>query len=332
MNDLELMDALRTTRRVDDPTIATVTDRHALSALREGITMTDRHAPPTVETPRRGRRLGRRGLTAGALGLVLAGTGTAWAVTHWDRGPTLDGLTCAQSVTVTGGWVEVSGSATGRPVSGDDVADCAAIRRDAGLPALVDPVGFQLLGSRFVVSRTGVPADVMASASASGPNADRAARLALDAALGDWVDGPRGGCFSAADAEQYADASLARAGLSEWPVRVVQTPSGGGDSGPCALAEVAADGRSVEVTPDARPPLGRGPAEVDDSVFDVADALRTGLDGRCLSLTEAEDLARSSVGTNGRVSTVPDELLDCADVDLVVGGSIEVTVRGPRSR
>ncbi|MGG5257532.1 hypothetical protein [Phycicoccus avicenniae] len=330
MNDTDLMEALRTTRRVDDTTLGRVTDRHALDALRDGITLTDRHAPPTAEAPRRGRRLGRRGLTAGALGVVLAGGGVAWAATHFDRGPLLDGLSCAQSMTVREGDVTLDGSASGRPVSGDDVADCAAIRADAGLPALVDPVAFEYAGNRFVVSRAGVPAPVLADVQPTTPDADRAARLELDAALGDWVDGPRGGCFTAPEAQDYAIASVARAGLAGMPVRVIEAPAGG-DSGPCALAEVALDGRSVEVTADARQPVKRGSPEIDDSVFDVSGSLRTALDGRCLSLADAEALARTTMGSNGHVSTVADEALDCANVDLVVGGDIQLTVRGPEA-
>ncbi|QIM20599.1 hypothetical protein G7075_04630 [Phycicoccus sp. HDW14] len=328
MNDLELMDALRTARRVDDTTIATVTDRHALNALREGITMTDRHTPPTVEAPRRGRRLGRRGLTAGALGVVLVGGGVAYAATHWDRGPLIDGLTCARSVAVTDGWLEVSGAATGRSVTGDDVADCAAIRADAGLPALADPVAVQLQGSRFVVSRDGLSAEVLAAATPSTPDADRAARLELDSALGDWVDGPQGGCFSAAEARSYATSSLARAGLSEWPVRVAAAP-GGADAGPCAGVEVGAAGRSVVVTPEARRPVERGTPDVADSVIDLSESLRSRLDGQCLTLADAESTVRRTAGTATRVATVADESLDCADVDMVVGGDVQLTVRGP---
>ena len=95
MKDHELIDALRTTRRRSDAEIASGVDRHALSALREGITMTDRNQTSTVEAPRRGRRLGKRGMAAGALGLVLIGGGAAYAgFNQWYVGGGGDGLTC----------------------------------------------------------------------------------------------------------------------------------------------------------------------------------------------------------------------------------------------
>src|SRR5690348_16378108 len=161
MNDHELMQALRDTRRVDDAGIATVTDRHALGALREGILMTDRHTPPTVEAPRRGRRLGRRGLVSGALALALVGGGAAYAVSQLSDTPTLDQLNCAESMSLdSSGEVHLSGSIDGTAASGDDVADCTQIRADAGLPALSDPSAFVYGGTHYVVARAGVPAEV----------------------------------------------------------------------------------------------------------------------------------------------------------------------------
>ena len=69
--------ALRATRWVGDAELATVTDRNTA---------------PTVEAPGRGRRLGRRGMAAGALGLALVGGGAAYATyQHWYAGGALDG-------------------------------------------------------------------------------------------------------------------------------------------------------------------------------------------------------------------------------------------------
>src|SRR4051794_22947556 len=95
MKDHDLMQALRATRRVSDAEISDGVDRHALSALREGITMTDRNQLSTVEVPRRHRRLGRRGLASGALALALVGGGAAYAAySQWYVGGGADGLTC----------------------------------------------------------------------------------------------------------------------------------------------------------------------------------------------------------------------------------------------
>lgn len=326
MNDLELMTALRGARPVDDETLSAVADRHALHALREGITMTDRHAPPTVETPRRGRRLGRRGLTAGSLGLVLVGGGVSVAANTWDRGPLLDGISCATALEVRDGEVTLVGSVSGPSRTGDDVADCAALRSEAGMPPLADPEALTIGGVRYVVARAGVPAAVRAS---SDPAAgiDRAALVSLDAALADWVDGPQGGCFTGAEAKRYARGALGRAGLPQWTVRVEASSA----AGPCAGVEVGADGRSVEVTPGARKRIERGSGTVDDTVLDAAERLRRAVAGRCLGVEETETAARGVAGSTGRVVVVADESLACADVDLVVGGAMEVTVRGPAS-
>lgn len=329
MNDQQLMEALRTTRRVDDAAIATVTDRHALSALREGITMTDRHTAPAVETPRRGRRLGRRGLTAGALGLVLVGGGAAVAVSSLDRGPVLDGLNCAESMTVSpAGDVELVRSADGRAASGDDLADCARIREVAGMPALVDPFAFTYHGTRFVVSRPGVPADVVAAAVPSAPSADRAALLELDAAMTDWVEGPSRLCLSTAEAEAYARATLSRLGLGGWTTRVATPPTTPG-SGPCAGLTARPDEQRVDVIENARKPSPLPSEVVARSVYTTAEALAEQVADECLSLSEAEVVATKIVGAGGSVSVVSDESSSCTRVDMEVGGSIFVTLHGP---
>ncbi|WP_030528109.1 hypothetical protein [Phycicoccus jejuensis] len=325
MNDHEVMTALGSARPVDDETLSAVADRHALQALREGITMTDRHAPPTVETPRRGRRLGGRGLTAGTLGLVLVGGGVAVAASTWDRGPLLDGISCATALEVRDGEVTLVGSVSGPSRTGDDVVDCAALRSDAGMPPLADPEALTIGGARYVVARAGVPAAVRASSDPAAGKVDRAALVSLDAALADWVDGPQGGCFTGVEAERYARGALGRAGLPQWMVRVVAS----GSAGPCAGVEVGADGHSVEVTPGARERIEHGSGTVDETVLDAAEGLRRAVAGRCLGVREAEAVARGVVGSTGRVVAVADESLACADVDLVVGGAMEVTVRGP---
>lgn len=223
---------------------------------------------------------------------------------------------------------ETTGAVEGRPSSGDDVADCAALRRDAGRAPLVAPTAFTWHGSRFVVSASGVPAAVSAEVTPSGGGTDRAQGLALEAAADDWVDGPRGGCFTAARAGTYAGEVLRGLGLRGWSVRTVTGPGGPG-AGPCASLEVAADQRVLRVVADARLPVTRGTPEVADRVLDVADALRARVSGACLSRSAAASLARDLVGADGQVSVVADEARACAGVDLVVGGGLDVTVRGP---
>lgn len=332
MNDVrgDELAALRAARRVDDAELATVTDRHALDALREGITMTDRNTAPTVEAPRRGRRLGRRGMAAGALALVLAGGGAAaYSVARQDNGPTLDGVNCADSVTIDGdGTVHLTGSADGRVTSGDDVADCAQVRADAGMTALVDPYAFTLGGTHYVVSRRGVPADVLAKGQASAPDPQQSAVLELQSAMADWVEGPAYTCYTADQATAYARRTLAAVGLEGWTTRVVDA-AGQQGSGPCASIEPLPDTRVVEVRAHAHQEPTEDPQDVAHVVYEVAGGLRKQVAGKCLSLAEARTVAREVVGTNGEIVAVPDEKASCTRVDMEVGGTIFVTLRGP---
>ena len=329
MNDQQLIEALRSTRRVDDATIATGTDRRALASLRDGIPMSDRHTAPAVEMPRRGRRLGRRGLTAGTLGLVLVGGGAAYAVAQLDRGPTLDGLNCAESMTVSaGGDVELTRSADGRPASGDDVADCAHIRAVAGMPPLVDPYAFTYQRTRFVVARAGVPAEVMASASASPPSSGRAAVLELEAAMTDWVEGPARLCLSADEAQAYAQATLDRLHLTGWTIRTSTLPATP-HSGPCAVLTTRPDLERVDLAVNASTPVELPSDAVARKVYTTAEELAEKVASRCLALPEAEAVAETVVGDQGSVSPVPDETASCTRVDMEVGGSVFVTLHGP---
>jgi hypothetical protein len=329
LNDHELMQTLRDTRRVDDAGIAAVTDRHALVALREGITMTDRNSTPTTEVPRRARRLGRRGLVSGALALALVGGGAAYAVSQLSDGPTLDLLNCAEALTLgADGEVHLGGAVDGIPASGDDLADCSQIRADAGLPALADPYAFVYRGTHFVVSRAGVPSEVVQDAQAPLPAVEVAAQHELEAAMDDWVDGPNASCFTTAQAKDYASKTLARVGLTGWTTRILrdeQNPT----PGPCATLVAFADQHVVEVRELSRPPIKEDPANIAPEVFTAAQGLRTQVATPCLSLPEAKRIARSLVRPIDDVAAVVDEKAACTRVDMVVGGVIFVTLHGP---
>lgn len=329
MNDHELLQALRDTRRVDDAAIATVTDRHALGALREGILMTDRQTTPTVEAPRRGRRLGRRGLVSGALALALVGGGAAYAVSQLSDGPTLDRLNCAEAMTLSAdGEIHLVGSVDGTAASGDDLADCAQIRSDAGVPSLTDPSAFVYRGTHFVVSRAGVPDAVAKEARAPLPAAGQSALHELESAMDDWVDGPNASCFTTAEARTYAETTLARVGLTGWTTRLF-TDRENPTPGPCATLVAFVDQHVVEVREQSRQPIVPDPANIAPAVFSVAKGLREQVAGKCLSLSEATRVARTLVDPVDDVTAVTDAKASCTRVDMTVGGTIFVTLRGP---
>ena len=71
------------------------------------------------------------------------------------------------------------------------------------------------------------------------------------------------------------------------------------------------------------------PQDVAHVVYEVAGGLRTQVAGKCLSLAEARTVARKVLGTNGEIVAVPDEKASCTRVDMEVGGTIFVTLRGP---
>jgi hypothetical protein len=220
MNDHELMDALRATRRASDTEIASGVDRHALGALREGITMTDRNQISKVDAPRRGRRLGGRGMAAGALGIMLIGGGAAYAAyTNWYVGGAADGLTCMTT------WQDPLDNdgpqdSTGGPeLTGDPVSDCQRYQQLSGKPQIADAAAFTRFGGLYVAPRGQVPAD--GQLLVPDP-AERSATIRLEAALEDWVDGGNSKCFNAAEAVPYLQSEIKLLAMDGWTTKVMQ--------------------------------------------------------------------------------------------------------------
>ena len=333
MKDHDLIDALRATRRASDDEIARGVDRHALSALREGITMTDRNQLDTIEAPRRGRRLGRRGMAAGALGIVLVGSGAAYAAyTQWYVGGAADGLTCMTK------WADplesehaLDGSTGGPPLTGDPVADCQRYQQLSGEPAIVDPVAFTRGGQVFVVPRGQTPTD--GEAIVADP-ADRAAAIRLDAAFDDWVDGGHSRCFDRTTAVPYMKSEITRLGVDGWTTKVMPDNRPYED-GPCGFFDTDPATRTVMFFPDreADPNVRKADKDVAGFVYDVRDALRAGIADQCVSTGEAEAIVAKALGPQHHWPTtvVADGRARCASVDLQVGGSIQIWIYGPQT-
>jgi hypothetical protein len=331
MNDHDLMDAVRSTRRVSDAEISAVTDRHALNALREGITMTDRNQLSTVEAPRRGRRLGRRGMAAGALGVLLIGSGAAYAgYQQWYVGGGADGITCMMT------WQDPAGeqgtaTSGGPALTADPVADCQRYQALSGKPPIKDPVAFAHNGRVFVAPRQELPADGRVQAA---PSLEDARSMELDAGLEDWVDGGNSRCFSRSSAQAFMDSELKRLGLSDWTTKIMpdNRPF---EEGPCGFFDTDPSTRTAMFFPDrgGDPNVRKPDAQVAGFVYDVRDALRAGITDTCVSVTAAEAVAEKATGSEHHWPTtaVVDPGARCASVDMVVGGSIQITVRGPET-
>ena len=101
-------------------------------------------------------------------------------------------------------------------------------------------------------------------------------------------------------------------------------------------------GASVSLDPDGLrrvvvandrddPEARRRSGDIAGSVFTLRDALRNGIADKCVNLTDAAALATRSLGHEPHwpLTTIEDPTASCTRVDMVVGGSVQVTLRGP---
>lgn len=309
----------------------TRTDERAFTALREGITMTPR------DTQGKAARRGRRALAAGGLAVALIGGGAAYATFEdWyggggGAGGGTGGVSCL------GRWVdpltadegEFAQAATGGPpITGDPVADCQEYQQLTGRPAIPDAVAFTYNGEAiYVTPRSEVPAAGVALPPTSGGPA-----FELKNAFSDMVDGGNSRCFTADEATAFAKAEVARLGLTDWVIEPLATLPGSTSTGTCAwvgldpgrdrTVTVVATGGSVNSVPSP---------DVDPSVFVMRDALREGIATKCLTLPQAQEVAKKVLGAEHHWPTgsAVDPGAKCATVDMVVGGSTQLFLRGP---
>jgi len=353
MND----DLMRRLRAADPAArVAPVAD----DAMRETIMTTDVTARPTVA---RGRRV-RRGLLAGALATVLVGGGAAYAglreLWYVSGGGGHEGVTCVTR------WDAPREEASGGPwITGDAVADCAQYQELSGLPPIEDAVAFRIAGdpAHYVAPRAEAPSE----AELVDSDPQQLAVRELDSSMRDWVDGGRAQCLDEADAVAWAESELARLGLDGWTVRVEGRPvmddrAEGVEGSPgeplteCAGIGLAYDWDALDASPAptaavmdgadhtvprtlAVTPLGaerlddlRG-VQIDEAAFVIRDTLREQIAERCVDLGTAEGIARAAVGEGHHwpFVVVEDPTADCTRVDMTGGGSIQISLRGPRS-
>ncbi|WP_028045622.1 hypothetical protein [Cellulomonas sp. URHE0023] len=315
MRDADLTARLRATDPVGRTDLSRI-DPSALSALREGITMS---MPEATGTRRRTRRLGRRGLFAAGISVVLVGGGAAYAGHLEFAGGAGDGVNCQHVWNETAMGVP---AVMGPNLTGDPVTDCAGYVSAAGLSPILDPVAFAYDGMVFVTPSDQVPPDAVLLA----PSPDGAASRELEASLRDWVDGGAAHCPDVPTATAFAQSELDRLGLDGWTV----TYDGAARSWSCADSWVDIPKKSIRILANGAEDLevAAGP-----QTSGVRDALRAGITDTCVSAGDARAVADVALAVLDfdpwPTTTVLDESAPCARVDMEVGGSIQVTVYGP---
>ena len=334
MRNDDVLAQLRAVNPVTEADLSPV-DAGALVALREGIIMTGRQLPLAHSSR---RRIGRRGVTGAIVTVALLGGGAAFAAHEqwYVGGGSADGITCLTHwAGPNDGYADGTG---GPPLTADPVADCQQYQALSDRAPIDDPVAFRAGNPKiFVAPRDQVPADATLLPAVT-PRGE--ALFELDASSVDMIDGLGSRCLAGDEAKVFAQAELDRLGLTDWtvisgtagPREPLSDP--GEPSSPliCARVVVDRDRLALAVTPndtdDIETHNGHG---TEPFVFDLRDSLRTGIADKCVNLAEAKAVATSALGDahHWPLTAIEDPAASCTRVDMVVGGSIEITLRGP---
>ena len=291
------------------------------SAMQDTIASTTRgpgrSQPPT---PRK-KRLGKRGTLSIGLAVLLIGGGAGYAGIEGWFGGTPQGPNCLAD------WSDRDTAVIGSWLTGDAIADCDTLMRDAGLAPIEDPVAFTLQDYTYVTPAGQVPsgAHVLASGVAVTPQA-----LEMRQSASDFVDGGNAACRTVPEQVEWARAELERLGLQGWSV--VRADHQDPDA-PCSWADAQEPG--VVTVGSGADPLDTFAA----GAWPLADQLRTRIADRCLTAGEAKRLGEelymtySSVGADDTLTAtaITDDASDCARVDAGIGGSVQITVYGPEA-
>lgn len=293
----------------------------AAGLLREEIVMT----PRTKAKTRR-----RVGQVTAAAALLLVGGGATFAAHERLGTEPVDGggVTCSDALTVDG-EDELHRTVEGPLISGDPIADCAVHREEAEYPPIDDPVAVEYNGTTHVAPR-GAVGELREAGTPVEPAApvDPAAAALSDQVV-DPVDGGASRCFDRSNAEGFVLEEIARLGADGWTFRM------GPDDRPysegsCGFFATVPSNKIVLFTPET--------SEDHDDLRDggelqaFTDGLREGISDECLTLDQAarvvEELMIDGYHHPTAMIEVPEQA--CTTVDLIVGGSFQVKLRGPR--
>lgn len=297
--------------------------------LREQILLSGRTEPGVVRE-RDGQRSRGFRTAAAATAMVVVAAPVAYAT--YDRffaadDGTMGGLTCSDKLTVDG-RDEHNRTIRGPFISGDAVADCQTYREQAGYPVIIDPVGVSFNGALHVV-----PAAEAARAQSEGgspvpvaPVADPATIALLDQ-VNDVVDGGNSRCFEdPADAEAFVTRTIAETGAQGWSY-VLGPDNRPYEDGECGIFIPLPEDNVIQFSPDRDTAV---PGEKGGVVHDLRLALQEKISEQCLSLDEAAAVVETEIAGEFHHPTALIEVpgQECATVDLLVGGSMQVKLRG----
>ena len=217
-----------------------------------------------------------------------------------------------------------------RATTGDPAVDCAAVwQRETGesppeLTAYANSDG----GIVVVPATDDVPDDWQALP--AGVSLDPAV-VELESALDDIADGLRSDCHLPASAERVVERELDRLGLNGWTTRAERGDADGVET--CTYYYLDPANRQVALIP-----LDGIVRPADDPHTEFARHLADQLDANCHDLAAAEATTRSLGSDAGlqapgqlTIKTATDPDADCTRADVTVGGTVQVTLRGPEA-
>lgn len=310
-------DAVRRLPLPSDEQARLLSDHQAREALFEEIISMPTTTAPGAPAPRSSnRRRGRTVLaTMGAAFGTVAVAGTAWAMLQ------------GSSTTSTGCHLSENSVSIVDAVTGDPVRDCEQVwQRETGS---VPPLTAYDTGGGVAVVPTGrdVPGDWMALEPGVVQNPQL---IRLTAALDDSIDGLRADCHRLDAAQAVVQRELDNVGLAQWQVVPEQGEADGRQTCTYFILDPAAT--RVLLIPSQGLVHHDGTLPHDR----LADDLRSRLDsGACSTVPELERVVRAAAADSQiddvQINIVEDPALDCATADMVVGGSIAITVRGSQN-